>query len=308
MKEFKILITGSNGLLGQKLTDILIRRNQDNQATKITLLATSRGQNRNPKTDGYTYLDLDVTNPDMARQIIAKHVPDVIIHTAAMTNVDSCETNPQACYALNVDAVASLAALAEEYKIHLIHLSTDFIFDGEKGPYKEEDTANPLSVYGKSKLLSEQAVQAMQGPWTILRTILVYGVIADPSHSNIVLWAKASFEQQKHLRVINDQSRMPTLVEDLAEACIACALGHHQGIYHISGPDLLTIDQIIAEVADFWKFDHALIETIDTKTLNQAATRPPRTGFHLDKAFKTWGYSPHTFREGLAIIERQLQK
>src|SRR5690606_31940725 len=298
----KILVTGSNGLLGQKLTDLALADD------RITLVATSRGENRPPIKDGYTYIDLDIQDSDRLRTAVAEHLPQTIINTAAMTNVDACEHDPEGCRKLNIDAVATLVALCEEFGIHLVHLSTDFIFDGVAGPYIEDDQPNPLSLYGQSKLDAEQIIRQSTCKWAVLRTILVYGVVADMSRSNIVLWAKGALEKGQPLNVVNDQWRMPTLAEDLAQACIAAVVGEAEGIFHISGKDLFAIHELVAAVADFWQLDKSLIRQVSSTTLSQAAPRPARTGFVLDKARHGLGYEPHSFTEGLALVDEQLAK
>ncbi len=227
----KILVTGSNGLLGQKLTDIL-RYHADYE-----LIASSKGPNRYPSIDGYIYEELDVSDYTELKKMISKYQPYAVIHTAAMTNVDQCETEREACQKLNVDSVSHLIKLAEEFSFYLVHLSTDFIFDGTTGPYKETDKPNPLSLYGHSKNDAEQLLIASEINYSILRTIIVYGVAAAMSRSNIVLWAKGALEKGSPLKVVNDQYRMPTLAEDLANACMLAVDKRAQGIYHISGKD-----------------------------------------------------------------------
>lgn len=298
----KILVTGSNGLLGQKITDIVIAE----QA--FDLIATSKGENRHPVKTGYTYEDVDILDAHRLTKVIEKYRPDAIINTAAMTNVDACETDPEGCQALNVGVVKTLASLSEKYNIHLIHLSTDFIFDGEDGPYKEDDKPNPLSLYGQSKLDSERVLQESSAKWSILRTIIVYGVVADMSRSNIVLWAKGALEKGAPLNIVNDQWRMPTLAEDLAVACLLAADKEAEGVFHISGKDLFAIHELVAAVADFWKLDKSLINEVSGDTFKQAAARPKRTGFILDKAREILGYEPRSFEEGLAILDGQLQE
>lgn len=298
----KVLVTGSNGLLGQKLTDLML------SDKGIALVATSRGGNRHPKKNGYSYIDLDILDADRLRKVISEERPEAIINTAAMTNVDACEHDPDGSRKLNVEAVAKLVGLCEEFGIHLIQLSTDFIFDGKAGPYAEDDRPNPLSLYGQSKLDAEEIIRQSTCKWAILRTILVYGVVADMSRSNIVLWAKGALEKAQPLNVVNDQWRMPTLAEDLAQACIRAATAEAEGVFHISGKDMLAIHELVAAVADFWGLDKSLIREISSHTLSQAAPRPARTGFVLDKARNELGYQPHSFIEGLGIVDQQLDK
>lgn len=297
-----ILTTGSNGLLGQKLTEKILAEG------RVKLIATAKGANRYPLQEGYSYAEMDILDIMQVREVIEKYQPDAIIHTAAMTNVDICEANKELCRQLNVDAVQTLLSLCEEKNIQLIHLSTDFVFDGADGPYKEDDAVNPVSYYGESKVLAEELLKNSKANWTILRTILVYGITNDMSRSNIVLWAKAALEKASPINIVNDQWRMPTLAEDLAEACLLAVEKNAQGVYHISGKDYMSIADLVRKVADYWALDQSFINEISSTSLNQAAKRPVKTGFVLDKAVKDLGYHPHSFEEGIAILEQQMKK
>ena len=296
----KVLITGSNGLLGQKLLHKL--RVDDS----VELIATSKGKNRVSQKDGYTYLPLNITNQLEVEQLISNQKPNVVINTAAMTNVDLCEDAKQACDTLNVDAVRYLADACAKIDTHLIQISTDFIFDGEDGPYAEDDKTNPLSYYGLSKLKSEQLLYKHDVKWTILRTIIVFGVGENLSKGNIVLWAKEALAKGDPLNIIDDQFRAPTLAEDLADACILAAKKKAYGIFNASGKDIMSIYEIVERIAKHYGNSTVDLNKISTVTLNQKAGRPPRTGFILDKAINELGYNPHSFEECLTIIDEQL--
>ena len=298
----KVLITGSNGLLGQKLLHKL-RVDEG-----VNLVATSKGENRVSEKNGYTYFDLDITNKNAVTQLIASEKPQVVFNTAAMTNVDLCEEKKEACDSLNVNAVQYLSVACQQIDAHLIHISTDFIFDGEDGPYKEEDKPNPLSYYGLSKLKSENIVKESDCNWTILRTIIVFGVGENLSKSNIVLWAKGALEKDESLNIIDDQFRAPTLAEDLADACILAAKKKAYGIFNASGKDIMSIYEIVERIAKHYRNTTKNLNKISTATLNQKAGRPPKTGFILDKAINELGYNPHSFEECLTIIDEQLKK
>lgn len=297
----KIIITGSNGLLGQKLVAQL------SNSKTFDLIATSRGENRISNRKGYEYYSLDITSQEEINRLFDLVKPDVVINTAAMTNVDACETDKENCWKLNVDAVNYLVKASEKHQSHIIHLSTDFIFDGENGPYKETDSPNPLSYYGESKLAAEKIVEKAQTKWSIARTIIVYGIVEDMSRSNIVLWAKGALEKKQKLTIVNDQFRSPTLAEDLAKGCILIAEKEAEGIYHLSGKDTMSIVELVKRVADYYKLDKSYIEEISSASLNQAAKRPPRTGFILDKAIEKLNYSPVSFEEGIKVLESQLK-
>ncbi|MGZ4053720.1 MAG: SDR family oxidoreductase [Bacteroidia bacterium] len=299
----KILITGSNGLLGQKLVYALIKRKD------VQVIATSVGANRLINKEGYIYESLDITNKSEVEKVIEKFHPDVLINTAAMTNVDACETKRDECWALNVTAVQNIVDAIEKKSpdTHLIHLSTDFIFDGEKGSeYVEGDKPNPQSYYALSKYESEKVLENSKTKWAIGRTIIVYGIVDNMSRSNIVLWAKDALSKGQKINVVDDQFRSPTLAEDLAEGCILIADKNAKGIFHLSGPKTMSILELVYSVADFWKLDRNLITPSKSNNLNQAAKRPPRTGFDISKARKELGYNPHSFEEGLKILDKQL--
>lgn len=297
----KVLLTGSNGLLGQKLIERILRQ-QD-----FELIATSRGENRYPEKEGYTYVPLEVTSKAAVFNVLETFRPDAVIHTAAMTNVDTCENEREACKILNVDAVAFLAEACSRFDIQLVHLSTDFIFDGLDGPYDEEAIPSPLSYYGQTKLEAEQILKRSDCRSAILRTIIVYGLVNDMSRSNIVLWAKGALEKGLPINVVNDQWRMPTLAEDLAEICLLAVRKDARGIFNASGKDMMSILELVQKVAAYWKLDPSLIRPISAATLNQTAPRPMRTGFILDKSRRELGYEPHSFEEGLALLDQQLQ-
>ncbi len=296
----KVLLTGSNGLLGQKIIE------QAANWPTISLIATSKGPNRCTTKAGYCYEELDLLKPEQVADVLNKYQPDVLIHAAAMTQVDQCHQNPEACQLLNVEATYQLAQHCDRLGIHMVYLSTDFVFDGLAGPYSEDDVPQPVSIYGQSKLQAENIVRQMQAKWSIVRTILVYGVLADMSRSNIVLWAKNALENQQAIRVVNNQWRMPTLAEDLAWACLQIANKGADGIFHISGNEMMSIAEMVAKIADFWQLDKGLISEITSESLAQEAKRPVKTGFVLDKAKRVLQYKPHSLADGLKLFDQQM--
>jgi dTDP-4-dehydrorhamnose reductase len=297
----KILITGSNGLLGQKLVSLL------SQITDIQLFATSKGKNRIATTQGYEYLEMDITNAEQIEEVIDKTRPDAIIHTAAMTNADQCEAEKDLCWKMNVTATEYLVKASEKHQIFFCYLSTDFVFDGESGPYSEENLPSPVSFYGWSKYAGEEVVKRAKCPWSIVRTVLVYGVLVDMSRSNIILWVKKSLEAKQNIKVVTDQFRTPTLAEDLAMGCYLVVSKKAEGIFHISGKDFLTPYEMAIKTADFFSLDKSLITPVNADTFTQPAKRPPRTGFVLDKAIDVLGYNPVSFEEGIKIVGANLR-
>lgn len=297
----KIVVTGAKGLLGQKLCELLQKEET------VSLVATARSEAALPLTRG-EYVQLDITDASQVESVLSSVKPDVVINTAAMTNVDQCETEREACWKNNVTAVENLVASCQKNNIHLIHVSTDFIFDGSHGPLDENETPAPVNYYGESKLAAEKIIQQSNIPWCILRTVLVFGIINDMSRSNIVLWVKNSLEQGKTIQVVNDQWRTPTLAEDLAIGCWLAAKKKATGIYNISGKDFISPYDIAIATAEFFGLDKSLIKATDSSTFKQPARRPLTTGFIIDKARKELGYEPRSFRDGLKIVASQIGK
>lgn len=291
-----ILITGSNGLLGQTLVNRLLK-------SKYKIVALSRGANRNINTLAYTYYDIDLRQSESLCQIIDKEKPNYIINTAAITNVDYCETHQQECDAVNVDLVNTLIKASEKIKAHLIHISTDFVFDGKTGHYKEEDATNPLNYYGLSKLKSEQLFNKVSMPYTILRTILVFGMLPNLNQANILLWLLDKMKNKIPLTMVDDQLRMPTYVEDLASACLSSIKLKKQGLYHISSSGMMNMYELALEVAQMFNYDTNIITAIPTNKLNQPAKRPKITGFNIQKAEKELLFRPKDFKSALLELK-----
>jgi len=298
----KVIITGSNGLLGQSLLELLLQEKENYQ-----VFGFSRGKNRSGRSD-FDYLSIDITDKNRLKNEVEKINPDFIINTAAMTQVDDCETNKKACDTLNVDVVKWLAEISSTINCHLIQISTDFIFDGKKGYYKETDAPNPLSYYGLSKLKSEEVLTNSTIDFTILRTILVYGKVYNMSRNNIVLWVKKMLENQQEITIVDDQYRMPTYVVDLAMACKIAIDKKAIGIFNIASNTLLSVYQIAQEIANCFGLNKDFIKPISTATLNQTAPRPAKTGFDLTKTNSHLSFYPKSFTEDLKRFKEQLIK
>ena len=292
----RVLITGSNGLLGQKIVKICLERG-------LNFIATSKGENRNPDCPNINYLSLDISNKLEINNVFQFYYPTDVIHTAAITNVDYCEDHVEECKLINVDSTQMLYSACVQYKAHFQLLSTDFVFDGEKGNYSEEDKVNPLSVYAKSKVDGENILLNSEHlNWSIVRTIIVYGKGHNLSRSNIVLWTIEALKGGKDLTIVDDQYRAPTWAEDLAWGCLEIVKRKKQGIFHLSGPETMSIIDVVFRVADYFKLPKNQVTPIKSNTLNQAAKRPPKTGFNLDKSIKELDYKPMTLEETLGFL------
>ena len=297
----KILITGANGLLGQKLVSLLSKQQN------CKLIATARGDARFLVPENIIYQSLDITDADACVSVIGNYRPDAIIHAAAMTQVDACETERELCDSINIQGTRNMIRAIGNGNTHFVHISTDFIYEGDEEEYFEDSKVTPLSYYGESKWESEKLFKKVNFPYSILRTVLVYGVLEDLSRSNIVLWAKGALEKGQEINVVDDQYRCPTLAEDLALSCLQVVEGEMIGVFHVSGKEFMSILELVIQIADYWKLDKNLINPIKTSSLNQAATRPVKTKLNINKAIKQFNYQPKSFSQGLALVDIQLQ-
>lgn len=299
-KTRRILVTGSNGLLGQKLIELLLKQ------IDVEVIATARGEDRiNADCPFYS---MDITSRSEVDRVISEVQPDTVIHTAAMTNVDECELNHTDADKANVEATRYIIAACEKVGAFLVHVSTDFIFNGEEGPLDETASPDPVNYYGLTKLKAEKLVIESKLSWAIARTVLVYGIAKDMSRSNIILWVKKSLEAGKEIKVVDDQLRTPTLAEDLAQGCWLLALKKAEGVYNISGKDMLSPYDMAVATAKVFQLNTSTMERADSTNFKQPAKRPPKTGFIITKATKELGYKPHSFEEGLLMLKDQLAR
>ncbi|NML23395.1 SDR family oxidoreductase [Pseudoflavitalea sp. G-6-1-2] len=290
----KILITGANGLLGQHLVNELLQQ-------QFQVVATGKGPCRLPfePSEKFSYRSLDITDELEIEKVLSEERADVIVHSAAMTQVDECEKNPELCEKINVYGTTQLLVDAENYSKYIIYLSTDFVFDGLFSPYREDDDLRPVNFYGFTKMQAEAIMHTSEIPWAIVRTCLVYGNPLEGTRTNIVSWVRESLQEGEPIKVVSDQQRTPTYVEDLAKGIVLMIQKQATGIYHISGKDLLTPYEMAMRTADYFSLDKSLITEVTSETFTQPAKRPARTGFDISKAVKELGYSPSSFEDGL---------
>jgi dTDP-4-dehydrorhamnose reductase len=289
----KILLTGANGFLGYYLTEKLLQKKYD-------VIATGKGSCRLPfgHFDNFSYHEMDITDPFSVHDVFEKNSPAVVIHAGAISKVDDCELNQWEAYRVNTEATVTMLVNAEEHKSFFIFVSTDFVFDGEKGMYKEDDQTNPVNFYGKTKLEAEDAVKEYPYDWSVVRTILVYGN-PQANRANIVTVVKDKLEKGEKYNVVDDQVRTPTFVGDLVDGIIAIVEKKAKGLFHISGEDTWTPYQMAVKTAEYLGLNSSLINKVTAADFSQPAKRPPKTGFVIDKARKVLGYAPLSFEEGL---------
>jgi dTDP-4-dehydrorhamnose reductase len=263
----RILITGAFGQLGTSLRNIL---------SDQSILAAGKMIPVEEK-DGCT--ELDITELNQVREVIASFQPDVIVHLAAMTDVDGCELNPELAFDVNVRGTENLL---DNFSGRFIYISTDYVFDGNNGPYKEKDEVNPISVYGRTKLYGEDLVQQSNVNWVILRANVVFS-FQERTKASFMDWVVDSLKNRQSITVVDDQWNNPTWTVDLARI-ISRIIDHEiHGLYHYGGRDLLNRFAFAEMIAETFKLDRTLIEPIDTASLKQLAKRPLKSGLCTEK-------------------------
>ena len=293
----RILVTGANGMLGQRTIDFF------SNLGGFELLTTSI--ENEPIVRGVEYFQCDITNRDKIKKTIYDFCPDFIINTAAYTNVDASETEREAAWRINVKGVEYLAEVARAIDAHIIHISSDYIFDGKNGPYSENAVPNPLGYYGRTKLASENALRISGSIFTILRTNVLYGMNM-AGRPDFVRWVINSLKNKDKIRIVTDQINNPTFIDDLVQAISKIVEFGKTGIYNIGGKEFLSRYDFTLMIVDFFNLDNSLVKPIVTKELKQAARRPLKSGLITLKAETELGYKPHGITEALQEIKKKL--
>ena len=288
----KVLITGANGFLGFYLTRLLLQNQY-----KVT--GTGRGPCRLPfQEQNFQYVTMDFTSKEQVEQVIATSRPDIVVHAGAISKPDECEKNKENAFQNNVAGTMHLLKASEAIGSKFIFLSTDFVFDGTKGMYEEDDERRAVNYYGDTKILAEDQVMQYPHSWAIARTVLVYGKpIA--SRDNLLTVVAKALEKGKSLSIFSDQVRTPTYVEDLAQGILQIILKNATGVFHLSGQDVLSPYQMAVRVANYLNLEADLIKSITEKDLQEPAKRPLKTGFNISRAKKELDFRPISFEEGL---------
>ena len=298
----RILVTGANGLVGQALARAAGRwRGAD-------VLATGRRPALALADFAGGYAALDVTDPDAVERQLQDFAPDVVLHAAGTAQVEACEADKEGCWALNVEATAALAAACHRHGARLVLPSTDFVFDGERGPYAEDARPAPLNTYGRTKLAAENALKASRlTEWAVARTTLVFGAPeGDAPRLDFVRWLVRELGAGRPVRVPDDQVRTPTYDEDFADGVLRIVRFGKGGTFHVAGREVMTTHAVALRVAEAFGLDAGLISTTTTAELHPGAPRPLQAGLLILRAESELGYRPRPLDAALADLRRRL--
>ena len=274
----RILITGATGQLGRSVVEEL--------QPHFNILSTARKIPVETLT-ACPVVEMDISNKSIVQQVVSKHEPDVLIHLAAMTNVDGCEREKEKAWDINVKGTEHLLQVISGSETRIIFISTDYVFDGEYGPYGVDAKPSPINYYGKSKLAAENAIRGGRNAWVILRTNVLYGAGGSPA--SFVRWVTESLKIGNEIRVVDDQYGNPTWTGSLAESIKLLIVLNSEGLFHYGGADFISRHQFALKVAEIYNLDQSLIKKISTEELGQLAKRPLQSGLTTNKIEETVG-------------------
>jgi len=290
----RLLVTGASGLLGNKIVELA-----KNDYAVIPL--------HNTKPLHSNSLKLDITDATEVLSLFDKLKPEVVIHTASETNVDKCETERENAWKTNVDGTHHIALACSDVGAKLVYISTDYVFDGEKGNYNEQDKPNPINYYGITKLEGEkQAVKHCQ-KYVILRASVLYGW--HPWKQNFVTWVINQLEQNKEIAVVEDHYTTPTLADNLAEITIEAIQKDLQGLFHASGSESISRYKFAIQIAKTFQLDQNLIKPIKMRQLTAwIAKRPKDSSLNISKIQKQLKTKLLNITEGLKRMRGEAEK
>jgi dTDP-4-dehydrorhamnose reductase len=295
----KILITGSNGLLGQSLA----KRFHNNFYLIGCDLASDSFNSRYPLNE---YHQMDITQRDKIQRFFSKCNPRIVINTASYTNVDKSEDKRDLCWAANVRSVELLLEAVGEFSPVFVQISTDHVFDGKSGLYREIDKTNPVSYYGHTKLAAEKIIRNCSLEHIIIRSMQLFGQ-GDKVRTNFALWVIEQLKKGKKIRVVRDQRGNPTFADDLSETIYRLLDMEEYGIFHASGKEECSRLDFAEKIAEIFNLDNNLIEAITSEALKQKAPRPMNSSFNLSKLSNVLNWMPGGIDESLHKLKSQME-
>lgn len=296
----RIVVTGANGLVGSRLSRLLVTQGHE-------VYAWARGAPR-ASLKGANYVSVDLVDDVGVEQALRETRPDVIINPAAMTDVDGCERDPVGAWAANVDAPASLARAARGLDAHLVHVSTDYVFDGDAGPYDVDATPNPRGVYAVTKHAGEQAVRTLlpAGRWSVARTAVVYGW-PSTGKNNFGSWLLSTLSAGKPVNLFADQWVSPSHADNVSAMLAELAVRKLGGIWHTCGAEVVDRVTFGERLCERFGFDKALIKPSSMAQVNLPSPRPAKSGLIVARTQAALEHKPLNLAASLELLHAEFR-
>jgi dTDP-4-dehydrorhamnose reductase len=291
----KLLITGASGLFGSKLAETALTKNIEVYA----------GHNKNPILCGIPVL-FDVLDKNQVKNAFESVRPDVVVHAASLTNVDTCELDRELAWKINVKGAATVAAFAAKAGCFLVYVSTDYVFNGKKGYYKEKDQTEPLNYYGLTKFEAEKISLQHVSNCCIARTSVVYGGASATGKINFALWLLKKLKNGEKIQVVTDQYNSPTLNTSLVDMILDVIKQRLGGVFHLCGASRVSRYEFALAVAKIFDLDSDLIEPVLASNFNWSAPRPMDSSLDVSKAQQLLHVQPLELASALAVLKNEI--
>jgi dTDP-4-dehydrorhamnose reductase len=291
----KLLITGASGLYGSKLAQIALSKNYEVYSSDIQELSVYGN-----------FVKLDISGKTQVDEAFKTIKPDVVVHAATLTDVDKCELNKALAWKVNVEGTKNIVEAAKTKGSFLIYISTDYVFGGETGRYKETDAPNPIN-YGITKLKAEEIVKT-QKKYFIARPSVIYGSTPAAGKINFALWIIENLRKGEHIKIVTDQWNTPTLNTNLAEMTLEVIERKLTGIYHLCGATRVNRFKFAEQIADVFSLDKGLIDKVLTSQFTLPAKRPMDSSLDTSKAQQTLQNKPLEMDMALKQLKFELSQ
>jgi len=291
----KLLITGASGLFGSKIAE---------KANKGDCTVYS-GYNRDPVTAGVS-VQFDVSDKNRVKEVFNKVAPDVVVHAAALTDVDKCELNKDLAWKINVEGARNIAEAVKSNGAFLVYVSTDYIFNGKTGLYKEADRADPINYYGFTKLKAEELVKDLVDEYCIARVSVMFGSTPAAGKINFALWLHNKLKRNEQVKIVIDQWNSPTLNTNLADMTLEIIERKLKGVFHLSGATRISRYDFAQAIAQTFNLKANLITPCSTTDFSWTAKRPRDSSLATVKAQKTLKNKPLQINQALECMKQEL--
>jgi dTDP-4-dehydrorhamnose reductase len=295
--RLRLLITGASGLYGSKLANLA-----EKDGYKVFSI-----YNQHQAAFG-TPVHLEISNEEQVEKTFKELTPEVVVHAATLTDVDKCELNRELAWKINVQGTENITRAAKTHNAFLLYISSDYIFNGEKGQYKETDSPDPINYYGITKLKAEEQVKTISSDYCIVRASVIYGATPAAGKVNFALWVLKSLKKGEKVRVLVDQWNSPTLNTNLAFMTLEIIERRLTGTFHLSGGTRISRYDFAQMIARTFNIDGSLIIPAKSEEFSWVAPRPRDSSLSTAKAKQMLVNKPLTIEHALEEMKQEMNE